>query len=265
MGTIRQPAVAGQFYPLDPLRLQTMVTDYLQQAATDDPLAEDLFVPRAIIAPHAGYLYSGPIAASAYARLASRRETVTRVLALGPAHRVPVRGLAVTTSTTFVTPLGEIPVDQKAIQRLLAFPYVYAADRAHVPEHSLEVHLPFLQLTLDHFSLVPLLVGEATPQEVAGVLDLYATDEETLIVISSDLSHYHSYEEACRLDQETSRAIEALRFLAARQACGAAAVNGLLYLARQKGWEARTVDLRNSGDTAGPRHQVVGYGAYLVG
>lgn len=257
MRTIRPPAVAGQFYPAEAARLRTQVEQYLQDAA------ESRGVPRAIIVPHAGYVYSGPVAASAYACLRPGRQQIRRVILLGPAHRVPVRGLAASSADAFATPLGEVPLDREAIACLLELSQVHIQDEVHAPEHGLEVHLPFLQTVLADFQLIPLVVGEAAPEAVAEVLAQYADDPHTLIVISSDLSHYQDYDRACYLDRATSYSIERLRPLPAGQACGRHAINGLLHLARERGWEAQTVDLRNSGDTGGPRHQVVGYGAYL--
>jgi AmmeMemoRadiSam system protein B len=257
MSWIRPPAVAGQFYPAAPGALQSMVDEFLADAASHDEPC------RALIAPHAGYIYSGPIAASAYACLVHRGEPIRRVVLLGPAHRVPVRGLAASSAASWATPLGSVRLDEAAIQELVALPQVRYDDRAHAAEHSLEVHLPFLQTVLADFALVPLVVGEATPQEVAEVLAHFAGDEATVLVISSDLSHYQEYERARALDLATSRAIEHLQPLETGQACGRQAINGLLHLARQEGWQAHTLDLRNSGDTAGPPFQVVGYGAYL--
>jgi len=259
MSWIRPPAVAGQFYPATPGTLQAMVDDFLAEATGNGEPS------RALIAPHAGYIYSGPIAASAYACLRSRRAQVRRVVLLGPAHRVPLRGLGVSSATAWATPLGNVPLDQETIEELIALPQVRYHDEAHAGEHSLEVHLPFLQRVLADFSLVPLVAGEAAPREVAEVLARFAGDESTLLVVSSDLSHYYDYEQARALDRATSEAIERLQPLQPQQACGRVAINGLLELARQQGWRARTLDLRNSGDTAGPRHQVVGYGAYLFG
>ncbi|HEB66658.1 MAG TPA: AmmeMemoRadiSam system protein B [Gammaproteobacteria bacterium] len=262
---IRQPAVAGMFYPADPDELKQVVDGYLQEAlARQENLTE---VPKAIIAPHAGYVYSGPVAASAYARLIPARDQIRRVVLLGPSHRVPFRGLATTSATHFQTPLGVIPVDRETLERLeRAFPQVVRLDEAHAMEHSLEVHLPFLQEVLDSFVLVPLVVGDATPQEVSEVLESLWGDPHTLFVISSDLSHYHDYETARRMDTATSRAIEHLQpeAIGYDQACGRIPVSGLLDLARRHGLHAHTIDLRNSGDTAGPRDQVVGYGAYVV-
>ena len=258
---VRQPAVAGQFYPSDPQRLRATVKYFLRQAQSKCDGCADA-PPRAIIVPHAGYPYSGPVAASAYAQVAAAREIIRRVILLGPAHRVPVRGLAASSAVAFATPLGDVPLDRDAVERLLQLPQVHLFDEAHAPEHGLEVHLPFLQLTLDDCHLVPLVVGEATPDEVAAVMEPFSGDEDALLVISSDLSHYLDYESARLLDRQTSDAIEALRPLGAGRACGRYAINGLLQMARKRGWRARTLDLRNSGDTAGPRDQVVGYGAY---
>jgi AmmeMemoRadiSam system protein B len=255
----RRPAVAGLFYPRDPRELKRMVDGYLAEATAEDT------PPKALIAPHAGYIYSGPIAASAFATLAPAHATITRVVLLGPAHRVPVRGLAASSATQFETPLGAIDVDRDAIELALTLPQVKLVDEAHALEHSLEVQLPFLQEVLDRFSLAPFVVGDAGADEVAEVLDLLWGGSETLIVISSDLSHYHDYATARRLDAATTLAIESLRpqDIGFDQACGRIPVNGLLALARRRGLHAQTLDLRNSGDTAGPRDQVVGYGAYV--
>lgn len=261
---IRQPAVAGMFYPGDKSELQLSVKTYLQEALQKQTESNE--VPKAIIVPHAGYIYSGPVAASAYARLLPAREQISRVILLGPSHRVPFRGLASSSATHFITPLGQIPLDRDLIDKLEQFQQVTQLDQAHALEHSLEVHLPFLQEVLASFSLVPLVVGDTRPQDVAEVLEAAWDGPETLIVISSDLSHYHDYETARQMDQATSRAIEALQPEAIQfdDACGRNPVNGLLELAKRKGLHAETIDLRNSGDTAGPRDQVVGYGAYLI-
>jgi AmmeMemoRadiSam system protein B len=259
MATVRQPAVVGRFYPADPDELHIMVTHWVDKAGSDGK------VPKAIIVPHAGYVYSGPVAASAYGCLVEARDRVTRVVLLGPAHWVALRGLAMSSADYFSTPLGMIPVDQHARALLAALPQVQVVDEAHAPEHSLEVQLPFLQVLFAAFTLVPLVVGDATAAEVGDVLERLWDGPETLIVISSDLSHYHDYTTAQALDQATSLAIEALcpQDIHPQQACGRYAVQGLLQVARQHGLQVRTVDLRNSGDTAGSRDQVVGYGAYI--
>jgi len=262
MTRVRHPAVAGRFYPADPRELRAMVRDYLDSAPEPPPGPG----PKAIIAPHAGYIYSGPIAATAYARLAADRAEIRRVVLLGPAHRVPFHGLAASSAEAFETPLGLVPVDVDAVAAATALPEVRTYDGAHDNEHSLEVHLPFLQEALDEFTLAPFAVGEATADEVGRVLDALWGGPETRIVISSDLSHYHDYETAMQIDRATSRAIESLRVEAIEyeHACGRNPINGMLKVASERGLRAKTIDLRNSGDTAGPRSQVVGYGAYVV-
>jgi len=272
MTAVRKPAVAGLFYPSDPRALKAQL-DALFAGVPMTPAA----VPKAIIAPHAGYIYSGAIAATAYARLKAARAEIRRVVLLGPAHRVGFRGLAGTSAVHFETPLGRVPVDTEALAAIADLPQVCVLDQAHAQEHSLEVHLPFLQTLFDDFTLVPLAVGDASPAEVGEVIERLwggparrvATPNEigsdTLVVVSSDLSHYHPYAVAQALDQATSRAIERLRYedIEYDHACGRAPINGLLYVARRRGMTAQTVDLRSSGDTAGPRDQVVGYGAYV--
>lgn len=258
---IRQPAVAGLFYPDDPAELDTMLNGFLSNVnEISGPL------PKAIIVPHAGYIYSGPVAASAYAHLLPLREKIRRVVLLGPSHRVYLNGLAASHASHFATPLGLIPIDHAAIELALKLPQVQYMDAAHRSEHSLEVHLPFLQKVLNNFSLVPFVVGEATPQQVAQVLELFWNSPDTMIVISSDLSHYHEYTQAQQRDRVTSDAIEAMapERIEYDDACGRNPINGLLQLARQHHLHVTTLDLRNSGDTAGPRDRVVGYGAYMV-
>ena len=259
MGTTRQPAVAGTFYPADPDELQSAVDGFLRAARTDQP------APRAMIVPHAGYIYSGPVAASGYARLLNREIPVRRVVLLGPAHRVPFRGIAATSAASFSTPLGDIAIDRTAVDRLSELSQVHVLEEAHRLEHSLEVQLPFLQRTLGDFLLVPLVVGDATPEEISEVLEILWSGPDTLVIVSSDLSHYHNYDTARRLDRVTSRNIESLDYRAIEydHACGRNPVNGLLFYARMHGMSAATLDLRSSGDTAGPRDQVVGYGTYV--
>jgi AmmeMemoRadiSam system protein B len=254
----RPPAVAGTFYPADKHQLQAMVQGYLGHAPPSGGL------PKAIIAPHAGYVYSGPIAASVYARLRQGMGLIKRVVLIGPAHRVGFRGCALSSAHWFATPLGEIPIDQEAGKALADLPFVSKMNLPHDQEHSLEVHLPFLQEVLGPFTLVPIVVGDAAPQEVAMLLDRLWGGAETLIVISSDLSHYHDYATARRLDKATSESIEALRpeDISFEGACGRLPISGLLLTAKKRGMKAETIDLRNSGDTAGPKDRVVGYGAY---
>jgi hypothetical protein len=221
-------------------------------------------VPKAIIVPHAGYIYSGPIAASAYALLAPLRERIKRVVLLGPCHRVPLRGLAATSADFFETPLGSIAIDHKALDQILSLPQVQLFDSTHAQEHSIEVQLPFLQEVLADFTLVPLVVGDAEAEDVDEVLELLWGGDETLIVISSDLSHYHDYNSARILDSRTSQAIEQLDGTSIQygDACGRNPVIGLLLAARKRHLKVTTLDLRNSGDTAGDRSRVVGYGAW---
>jgi len=261
MTSIRHPAVAGQFYPADAQQLRRQVDGFLAEAETEAGSS----APKAIIAPHAGFIYSGPIAASAYKALQSARDRIQRVVLLGPDHRVGFRGLALSSADAWDTPLGSIPLDHEGAALLQDLPQVTVFDEAHRQEHSLEVQLPFLQRLLGDFSLLPMVVGEATTEEVEQVLERVWGGDETLIVVSSDLSHYHDYATAQRLDAAASRSIEALRpqDLDEGQACGRNPIRGLLAAAAKHGLQARTVDLRNSGDTAGPRDQVVGYGAYV--
>ena len=265
MSTTREAAVAGQFYPEESHQLQQMVSDMLDQVDLAESDQGSTLPPKAIIAPHAGYIYSGPIAASVYQRLRSAASTIQRVILLGPSHRVAFSGLATSSADAYRTPLGIIPIDQTAIKALSDLCFVHLLDQAHRQEHSLEVHLPFLQTVLGSFKLVPLVVGDATAEEVGEVLERLWGGEETLIVISSDLSHYHDYLTARRMDQATSQAIEALQWqqIHPEGACGRIPISGLLYAARHHNLTARTIDLRNSGDTAGTKDQVVGYGAYV--
>jgi len=260
MTVVRKPAVAGLFYPNDPRTLRAQLETLLAQV----PETRDA-PPKAIIAPHAGYIYSGPIAASAYARLKPASASIRRVVLLGPAHRVGFHGLARASAEYFESPLGRVRVDSEAMAQIADLPQVVLLDAAHAQEHSLEVHLPFLQTLFDNFMLVPLVVGEASPAEVGEVIDRLWGGPETLIVISSDLSHYHAYATAQALDRNTSQAIERLRHedIDHEGACGRTPISGFLHVARRRGLRARTIDLRNSGDTAGPRDQVVGYGAYI--
>ncbi len=265
MRIVRKPAVAGQFYPRDVEGLSAVVAGYLKEAADKTETDED--TPKALIVPHAGYAYSGPVAASAYTRISGAAETITRVVLLGPAHWLSFEGLTLPRVDGFETPLGIVQVDADAVARIERLAQVCSLSSAHVNEHSLEVHLPFLQTLLRTFSLVPLVVGAATAEQVAEVLNTLWGGEETLIVVSTDLSHYYDYDTARVKDAATSAAIEALddRSIGPDDACGRVPVSGLLVAARAHGIAARTVDLRNSGDTAGPRNQVVGYGAYVIG
>ena len=252
----RPAAVAGSFYPGAADQLAATLSAMLGAARAGAPASPI----KALVVPHAGYIYSGPIAASAYALLAPQRSSITRVVLLGPCHRVAVRGLALPTARAFATPLGDIPVDEGLESALLDLPQIQRSDAPHQLEHSLEVQLPFLQTVLQSFTLLPLAVGDATVPEVAEVLNRIWGGPETLIVISSDLSHYHGYAEAQRRDQATVEKILALQPLDSfEQACGALPVNGLIVAAARHGLRPRLVDLRNSGDSAGDRDRVVGY------
>jgi AmmeMemoRadiSam system protein B len=256
----RPAAVAGMFYPAQEAILRA---DIAQMLAAVHPSPQQALTPKALIVPHAGYVYSGPIAAAAYALLAPLHGQIRRVVLLGPAHRVALRGLALPSTTAFATPLGNVPVDAAAAAIALRLPQVQVSDLVHAQEHSLEVQLPFLQSVLDDFTLLPLVVGQATAHEVATVIDAFWGGAETLIVISSDLSHYHHYASAQALDAATADRVLALQPLTSHeQACGAAPLNGLLEVARRRHLQASQLDLRNSGDTAGERSRVVGYAAF---
>ena len=252
---VRRSAVAGSFYPDDSHALASLVDRLIGEARTAMPAGAP--VPKALIVPHAGYIYSGPIAASGYARIAGARGRVTRVVLLGPAHRVWFEGVAWPDADRFETPLGSVRTPSEDIAD------VSTNARAHAGEHSLEVHLPFLQRVLGDVEVMPLLVGGASTDRVASVLDSLWGGPDTLIVISSDLSHYHSWWEAVKIDAGSSRQIEELRApLTHDQACGATPVNGLLVAAQKRQMRVERLDVRNSGDTAGLRDQVVGYGAF---
>ena len=259
MTTVRNAAVAGRFYNASAAVLQQDVDALL--ANVDTRAAP----PKVIVAPHAGYVYSGQVAASVYARLKQARSRITRVILLGPSHRVGFRGIASSSADAFETPLGAITVDRPAINALSGLPSMLERDDAHAQEHSLEVHLPFLQRCLDQFTLVPLVVGDAGPGQVANVLNALWGGPETLIVISTDLSHFLAYDDAVAKDLATADCIEARQpALTGDQACGCRPLNGLLMVLRQRGLEIERVDYRNSGDTAGGRDRVVGYGAWVV-
>lgn len=257
MSSVRPPAVAGMFYPADPRQLEQDVRKYLAAA---QPQA---FTPKALIVPHAGYIYSGPIAASAYVTLQAIAPRIRRVVLLGPTHRVAVSGLALPDTDAFDTPLGRIQLDTEAMHAVARLPQVIVSGEAHEQEHSLEVQLPFLQGVLADFTLLPLAVGMATAGEVAEVLDSVWGGDETLIVISSDLSHFLPYAAAQFADNETVRDIIALHQpINHEQACGGTPISGLIVAARKHHLQPHLLDLRNSGDTAGSHDRVVGYAAF---
>jgi AmmeMemoRadiSam system protein B len=247
------------FYPADPGELRRMVEHLVQgEGGRPGPPAQ------AYVLPHAGYIYSGPTAGSGYRCLQAERDRVHRVILLGPSHRTSFEGLAYSSHDAFATPLGLVPVDRDAIDLIRDLPQVVELDAAHRQEHSLEVHLPFLQVVLGTFTLVPLVVGDASDQDVSEVLERLWMGTGTRVIVSSDLSHYHSYRSACAIDRETAETIEQLEPVGTDQACGAVPLDGLLLSARKRGLRMSTLDLRNSGDTAGPRDRVVGYGAFAA-
>lgn len=262
MATVRPPAVAGSFYPGNANALQSVVREHLGDARKSSSSRSSW--PKALIAPHAGFMYSGSVAARAFVTLEPGSDVIHRVVLLGPSHHVPFGGLAVPSSTAFETPLGPVPIDETARRHVLELPFVHILDDAHHWEHSLEVQLPFLQEVIEAFSLLPIAVGRATPSQVRQVLDAVWGGDETVIVISSDLSHYHDYETARGMDVATANAIEQLEpeRIEYQDACGRIGVQGLLQAAKDRALAVETLDLRSSGDTAGGRSQVVGYGAW---
>lgn len=261
MHSIRPPAVAGSFYPADPHLLQQSVDQLLERATSDPPSQA---APKALILPHAGYIYSGATAAHAFAQLQPFADHYRRVLLVGPSHQVGFNGIAVPGHSHFATPLGEVAVDQELREEVLRLDSVVALDAPHEFEHCLEVQIPFLQRVLESFSLLPMLAGKVTPDRLARVMDQLAHLEDLLILVSSDLSHYHGYDTARDMDLATAQAIEALEpeAIGYDQACGRVPLQGLLYHAQRHGLRPSRLDLRNSGDTAGPRDRVVGYGAW---
>jgi MEMO1 family protein len=262
MALVRPAAVAGMFYPGDPRALAAEIDELLGGVAE---IAPRLGFPKALIVPHAGYVYSGAVAAHAYDELVRARGIVRRVILLGPVHRVPVRGLAAPTAEAFDTPLGRIRIDHEALDAVQDLPQILHSDPAHAMEHALEVQLPFLQKVLGDFTLVPFAVGTASVQEVAQVLERLWGGLETLIVVSTDLSHYHSYDRARAIDAATLARIAAYACdIDHEEACGATPLNGLLSFARQKGIPVRLLTACNSGDTAGGRQQVVGYSSFAL-
>ena len=258
--SIRPAAVAGQFYEASKTRLQAQIGGL--SAATS---RQSGAMPRALIVPHAGYIYSGTTAAQAYHRLEPLRQTIKRVVLFGPAHRVYLQGMALPSVDAFSTPLGDIPLDREVIERISTMPAVIVSDEAHRQEHSLEVQLPFLQYVLDEFTLVPIVVGDCDADTVAKLVDELWGDENSLLIISSDLSHFHSYDEAKQIDASTcQRILDKSSDLSGEEACGARALNGLM---RSRYVQSLTVELLsacNSGDTAGSRDRVVGYGAFIL-
>jgi len=259
--TLRPPAVAGRFYPADAAALRTALRQHLAAARPPAPA----LAPKAIVVPHAGYMYSGAVAASAYACLTPLRGRIRRVVLLGPAHRAPVVGLALPDTLAFGTPLGPVPVDADGVAALRGLPQVLQDANAHAAEHSLEVHLPFLQEVLGEFAVLPLVAGRVPTECVAETLERVWGGPETLLVVSSDLSHYHPYAVARHEDRGTAHDLLAMRSdIDHAHACGATVLNGLMHLARRRGMRPTLLDLRNSGDTGGDRSRVVGYAALAL-
>jgi AmmeMemoRadiSam system protein B len=256
---VREPAVAGMFYPGQPHALEQEVQQYLETGLGAPPAP-----PKAIIAPHAGYLYSGPIAGSAFKPWRGLRGKIKRVVLIGPSHHCYFHGLALSPHGQWDTPAGRFTVDADAIEQLARLPGAHFSAEAHREEHALEVELAFLHATLGPVQIVPILTGEVDDDTVAEALGLVWGGPETLIVVSSDLSHYYDYRTAQKLDRATADAIEELApgEIHPPQACGRLAIQGLLQMAEDQGLTPLTVDLRNSGDTAGRKDRVVGYGAF---
>lgn len=263
MTAIRPTAVAGMFYPADFAEATRQLTAFLAEARTPSVASPP---PKALIAPHAGWVYSGAVAASAYARLVPLRGRIERVVLLGPSHRVAFRGLALSGADEWASPLGAVTLDRDGAERLKALPGVGVLDQAHAQEHSLEVHIPFLQAVLGDFILLPIVVGDAPAEMVAAVVEAAWGGPETLVVVSTDLSHFLDYRGCQRQDSQTVAAIEGLDPAAISRdgACGRIPVGGLLLAARRRGMAIETLDVRNSGDTAGPKDRVVGYGAWAL-
>lgn len=260
--TVRPTAVAGSFYPGDPNKLELQLEQLLSEAQVKAVWSDRRL--RGLILPHAGYMFSGPVAAIGYKLLAQQAKNFKCILLLGPSHRVPLRGIALPNHSHFRTPLGDIPLDTDALKFLQRFDTVHVLPAAHALEHSLEVHLPFLQQVMGEFLLIPIVVGEMPAATLAAVIDKL-WDEDTLLLISSDLSHYLPYKEATTQDQQTSELIEQCETnLNGEQACGCNPINGTLKLVSKRKLKVEILDYRNSGDTAGSKDQVVGYGAYAI-
>ena len=266
---IRPPAVASMFYPAGTAELRKEVQKYLRNADTEEDFPKlkksETAELRTLIVPHAGYIYSGKIAASAYRLL--EQNQFKRVLLLGPAHRVWLQGAAFPETDAFETPLGQITLDKELIEKMLEeFSWISVSDEAHSEEHCLEVQLPFLQETLGDFELLPLVVGETKTEHITEIIQQFSEDTETLIVISTDLSHFHDYQTARGIDARTAIAIELLEQnrISTEDACGAYPLRGALLAASQNQWNIHRLGLCNSGDTAGDRGRVVGYGAWAM-
>ncbi|MCH9769588.1 MAG: AmmeMemoRadiSam system protein B, partial [Gammaproteobacteria bacterium] len=253
--------VAGMFYPAEVRVLKQIIADCLSKANTDNTT-----LPKVIIAPHAGYIYSGEIAANAYSILKTHADSIKRVVLLGPAHRMAFRGIAVHPADDFATPLGQVTLDTEFIKHLAVLPDVELLKRPFHNEHCLEVQLPFLQTLLTDFKIIPVIVGDSSPENVARLLNKVWGDASTLIVISTDMSHYHPYNDANKIDKATAQAIVDLNLdlVQPDKACGSRPLKGLLKVAKHRQMQCNLLDLRNSGDTQGDKSRVVGYAAYHV-
>ncbi|MDF2178400.1 AmmeMemoRadiSam system protein B [Aliiglaciecola sp. CAU 1673] len=257
----RAPAVAGRFYPMDSRKLQQTVVARLSEA--HPPISKS--PPKALIVPHAGYMYSGAVAAEAYACLPPIQERFREIVLLGPCHYQPLQGLALPSQEAFSTPLGEVSIHQGWRQLALNHPQVSVDDNAHRQEHSLEVQLPFLQCCLQDFEILPMVVGHATPEMVKQVLSSLPLSENSLLVISTDLSHFHSYEEARQLDELTvSRILQCDQHIRPQQACGAYALDGALAYCQSQGWQPQLLKLCSSGDVSADKDRVVGYASFVL-
>jgi MEMO1 family protein len=255
----RPAAVAGAFYSNDATILKQDIADLLGRV--EDVESE---IPKAVIAPHAGYIYSGKVAANVYAQFKTVQSSIKKIILLGPSHRVAFHGMAIPSVDYFATPLGKIKLDASLLATLKHFPHVIVSDQAHAEEHSLEVQLPFMQTVFDEFELLPIVVGQIDPEAVADLLNNVWGEDDTLIVVSSDLSHFLSYDQAVSQDQKTTEMIRQFQYhtIKGEDACGCHPMNGLLCLAQQKDLKVRLLAQNNSGDTAGDKRRVVGYGGY---
>jgi AmmeMemoRadiSam system protein B/AmmeMemoRadiSam system protein A len=264
MSFVRTTAVAGIFYPSKSEELNAMVTHFLSEAEARVPVGAP--IPKAIIVPHAGYIYSGALAALAYARLKPATKTINRVVLLGPSHQVCLEGAALSSANIFETPLGEIPIDYNGMMKIIDLPQVQVSDKCHAKEHSLEVQLPFLQAVLGQFEVLPLIVGDCPPSQIIEILNILWGGPETLIVLSSDLSHFMDYDTARDYDDVTAHAIETLspEDIKNNQACGHHPLKGFLALAKQRSLQVETLGLCNSGDKIGSKDKVVGYGSWVL-
>ena len=265
----RMPAVAGSFYPAQATQLNHEVM--LLLSAVKVPTTVERILekkrPKALIVPHAGYCFSGAIAASAYACLKKSANVIQRVILLGPSHQVALQGCAIPSYDIFASPNGDIRIDQQACQQLVDLGLVSVNDQAHVWEHSLEVQLPFLHCCLPNFQLVPIVVGRCPPETIANLVSVFAKSSNTLVVVSSDLSHYHAYHDAQVIDQKTITKIEHLEpIIQADEACGCEAINGLLYFCHQHHWQVQLIQQANSGDSSpyGDKNKVVGYASFII-